>query len=107
MASSSSNFCARGFKRFSAKSRAESRIIFCSSVRSKFIAASVFVKPLAGFPAEAPGLDHLAQQRTRTILRIGKTRVENLHHGQAHVKPDVVGERKRPHGVRHAELHDG
>src|SRR5262245_37596206 len=105
----SSIFAAIGRTSLSAKSRTISRTARCCSSRSNegpvcraivsgFIAgasARVIVEAAAALAAEVAGLDHLAQQRARTVLRIAQPFVQDLHDAEAGVETDEVGERER------------
>src|SRR5579883_3491229 len=110
MASFSSNSSAVGLRRFSAKSRAESRAIWAAS-DSSWVAVVIslylgglrlgllliVVKALARLAPQAAGGHHLAQQRTGAVLGVLEAVVEHVHDGQADVEADEVGQRQRAH----------
>ena len=69
--------------------------------------AAVVVEAALGFAAEPAGLDVFHQQRTGPVLGVGQALVQHLHHRQAGIEADEVGELERPHRMVRAEPHRG
>src|SRR3954469_12883365 len=74
---------------------------------TQYAILSVLVKPFPTFPPKPPGLYHLDQQWAGAVLGVFEAVVEHVEDVQAYVETDEVGERQRPHGVIHAQFHDG
>ena len=58
----------------------------------------IAVEASAALSAEPSSFHIFSQQRTGTVFRILEAVIERLHDRQAGVKPDQVGEGKRPIG---------
>src|SRR5437879_415045 len=69
--------------------------------------ARIIVEAALDLAADPAGLDVLHQQRTRAVFGIGQALVQHLHHRQAGIEADEVGELERAHRMVGAELHAG
>ena len=69
--------------------------------------AAIVVEAAIGLAAEPAGLDVFHQQRAGAVLRIRQALVQHLHHRQAGIEADEVGELQRAHRMVRAELHRG
>ena len=69
--------------------------------------AAIVVEAALGLAAEPAGLDVFHQQRAGAVLRVRQPLVQHLHHRQAGIEADEVGELERAHRVVRAELHRG
>src|SRR5216683_4009458 len=78
-----------------------------ASARRNRALAGVVVEAALDLAADPAGFDVLHQKRTGAILRIGQALVQHLHHRQAGVEADEVGELERAHRMVGAELHAG
>src|SRR5436190_17217059 len=87
-----------------AKSRASSTIWRCVSLRPGDSTA-ILMEPPAALAAQTAGGDQLPDQRARAILVVAQVAVQHLEDREAHVEPDQVGERQRPQGMVHPQLH--
>src|SRR5262245_2020248 len=67
----------------------------------------IVVESALDFAADPARLDVFHQERTRPVLRIGETFVQHLHHRQASVEADEVGELEGTHRMVGTELHAG
>src|SRR6202790_2010059 len=65
----------------------------------------IFVEAAAGFASQPTRIDVLAQERTRTILRILEAVVEHLENREQRIEADEIGEFERSHRMVHAQLH--
>src|SRR5438477_1566840 len=83
-------------------SRANSR---ASSTTCSRTSVAVGIEPLPRFSAELSLGDHFLEQRRRLVLVRVEPVLKHLQDREAHVEPDQVGERQRPEGMVHAELH--
>src|SRR4029077_15719291 len=68
--------------------------------------SAVSVETAARLAAKVAGLDVLAQQRTRRVLRVAEPLLQHVHDRDARVQPDQAGERERTDRVGEAELRD-
>src|SRR5215471_14257755 len=76
-----------------------------ASARRHRLLAAIIVKAAIGLTPEPAGLDVFHQQRTRPIFRVGQPLVQYLHHRQARIEPDEIGELERTHRVVRAKAH--
>src|SRR6266704_3298385 len=83
-------------------SRANSRASWATWSR---MSVAVDIESHARFSAEPPRRDHLLEQPSRTVLRIGKPFDHHVENREADVEPDQVGERQGPKRMLHAECH--
>src|SRR5579875_329899 len=75
------------------------------SARRNRLLAPVIVKAAARLPPEPAGLDVFHQQRTGAVFAVGQALVEHVHHREAGVEADEIGELQGPHGVMGSEPH--
>src|SRR5512135_3075618 len=66
----------------------------------------VRVEAAAGLLPEVAGIDVLAKERARSVLRISQSLLQDVHHFEAGVESDQVGQRQRSHRVVRTHLHD-
>src|SRR5262245_46720548 len=79
--------------------------IACPSAgRHRFFAA-IIVEAALRLPPEPARLDIFHEQRTRTVLGVGKSLIEYLHDRQAGVEANEVGKLQRAHRMVSAEPH--
>src|SRR5215207_7660409 len=67
---------------------------------------AVFEESSSTLPSQMPCRDHAAKERRGAVLVVTEAAVEHLEDRQADVEADEVGQRERPHRMRHPELHD-
>src|ERR1700730_13226580 len=67
--------------------------------------AAVIVEAAPDLAAEPAGLDVFHQQGTGPVLRIGETLVQHLHHREADIEADEIGQLERSHRMVGAEPH--
>src|SRR5260370_24330845 len=80
------------------------RVSYPSTGRHRLLAA-VIVEAAPHLAPEPAGLDVFDQQRAGPILRIGETLVEHLHHREAGIEPDEIGELDPPQPMAGAAPH--
>src|SRR5881394_4271701 len=100
-----SHSAANGSMRVRANSRASSTIWRCVSERPAGSIA-IDIEAAAALAAEPPRRDQFPQQRRGAVLVVPQVALQHLEDRETHVEADQVGERERPQGVVHAELHD-
>src|SRR6266700_8131276 len=101
-----SHSAANGSMRVRANSRASSTIWRCVSERpAGSIAIDIEAAP--ALATEPPRRDEFPQQRRGTVLVVPQVALQHLEDRETHVQADQVGERQRPEGMVHAELHHG
>src|SRR5216683_7377361 len=78
-----------------------------ASARRNRALAGIVVEAALDLAADPTGFDVLDQERARPIFRIGQALVQHLHHRQAGIEADEVGELERAHRMVGPELHAG
>src|SRR6266853_1773297 len=68
-----------------------------ASARRDRLVAAIVVKAALGLAAEPAGLDVFYQQRTRPVLGVRETLMQDLHDRQTGIEADEIGEFERPH----------
>src|SRR5204863_6660911 len=85
-----------------ANSRASCTTWRCVSVSDSI---SIDIESHAGFPAESPGRDHLAEQPRGLVFHVTKAFLQHFQNRKTDVEPNQVGERERPQRMLHAQRH--
>ena len=74
----------------------------------KFLAAmGIGIETLPRFYSKFAGSYHIHQQGARRVFGIAEPIVKHMKNREANIQSDEVCQLQRPHGVRHAQFHNG